>query len=127
MCVSSHALSSRYQIIFLQVTPVLWFHFMKPLSCHLSGTSNLDMAARLTENLWILVRNIMRNVGRTDMVAQACFTWKKTRLLPGFQNKKCRLRWSFRRLRTGLDKTDSVHTVLHWDVLVQPLLQWKSS
>jgi hypothetical protein len=34
MCVSSHELSSRYQIIFLQVTPILWFLFMKPISCY---------------------------------------------------------------------------------------------
>jgi len=50
------------------------------------------MAARLTENLWIPVRNIMQNVGKTDMVAQTCFKWKKTKLLPGCQNKKYRLK-----------------------------------
>jgi len=46
------------------------------------------MAAQLTENFWIPVRNIMWNVGKTDMVAQTCLTWKKTRLRPGFQNIK---------------------------------------
>jgi len=50
------------------------------------------MAAQLRENLWMPVRNIMQNVGKTGMVAQTCFTWKKTGLLLGCQNKNYRLK-----------------------------------
>jgi hypothetical protein len=53
VCISSHTLSRKYQIMVrFAGHSELWVFCMELVSCHTSGTYNLEVVPRFLENLW---------------------------------------------------------------------------